>query len=173
MAKAVRKTRSPRGAQRPMSASTPRANAMSVAIGTPQPRVAGESRPTTRTKTTAGTSAPPNAATTGRVARRTESSSPTSTSRLISRPMTRKNTAIRASLIHHCRSRLRSNPATRNSSSVCHRSSYEAAHGEFTQTSATTVARISSTPPDALLSVNARNGARIRSIGGGWRVIAP
>ena len=45
--------------------------------------------------------------------------------------------------------------------------------GEFTQTSATTVARISSTPLEALPSVNARSGARIRSIGGGWRVIAP
>ena len=99
MASAVRKILSPSGTREPRSASTPKANAMSVAIGMPQPELP-EPPPTTSAKMTAGNTAPPSAAAMGNVARRTLSSSPTSSSRLISTPTTRKKMAIRPSLIH-------------------------------------------------------------------------
>ena len=51
----------------------------------------------------AGRIAPPMAAAIGSVARRTDASSPTRTSRLISRPTTRKKTAMRPSLIQWSR----------------------------------------------------------------------
>jgi hypothetical protein len=48
----------------------------------------------------AGTTMPPTAAIAGSIARRTLESSPFSSSRLISRPTRKKNTAISPSLIH-------------------------------------------------------------------------
>jgi hypothetical protein len=43
---------------------------------------------------------PPSAAASGKAALRGEESSPTNTSRLISKPTTKKNSAIKPSLIH-------------------------------------------------------------------------
>jgi hypothetical protein len=84
------------GARRPMSASTPRANAVSVAIGIPHPP---DPAPPARTaaKTRAGTSMPPAAANTGSIAARRVRSSPTASSRFTSSPITRKNRVMRPS----------------------------------------------------------------------------
>ncbi len=100
MARAVRKIRRPIGTRDPSRTSTPSANAMSVAIGTPQPRAASASPLVMSRNRIAGRTAPPTAAVIGRAARRTDASSPTRTSRLISRPTTRKKIAISPSLIH-------------------------------------------------------------------------
>jgi len=69
---------------------------MSVAIGIAHPREVVASRATVR-KRAAGAAIPPTAATMGKRALRNEFSSPTSTSRLISRPTRRKKIAIRKS----------------------------------------------------------------------------
>jgi hypothetical protein len=85
------------GTLRPTNASTPMANAMSVAIGMAHPCTPGP--PTLiAAKISAGTSMPPMAAATGRVARRIDASSPSSSSRLISKPTRRKKTTISPSL---------------------------------------------------------------------------
>ena len=96
IAKAAKKTLSGSGARVRNRESTPRLNAMSVAIGMPQPLDA--SPPELNAKyMSAGTIIPPNAAKMGRAARLTERSSPTMTARFISRPTTKKKTAIRPS----------------------------------------------------------------------------
>jgi hypothetical protein len=70
---------------------------MSVAIGIAQP--APPSPPATiAAKISAGTAAPPNAASAGNDAARGSLSSPTASSRLISSPTTKKNSAISPSL---------------------------------------------------------------------------
>ena len=89
------------GSDDPITASTARAKAMSVAVGMAQPRVASPSAPisvTVARKTSAGTMTPPTAATTGTTAlaggvRR----SPTRNSRLSSSPATKKKIARRPS----------------------------------------------------------------------------
>ena len=73
--------------------------AMSVAIGIAHPRAASPP-PFVREKMTAGTIMPPSAAAIGNAAWRGEASSPTSASRLISNPTSRKKTVINPSLIH-------------------------------------------------------------------------
>jgi hypothetical protein len=93
MASVRRKGRRVAGARRAATVSTPRAKAMSVAIGIPHPRA--PSPPTfTRRYRPAGTTIPPTAASTGRAAARGSRSSPIVNSRLISRPTTRKNRVI-------------------------------------------------------------------------------
>ena len=74
----------------------PMAKAMSVAVGIPQPFAA--SVPWLNSvKMTAGASMPPAAASTGRIARRTDESCPLTISRLISSPTVKKKITIRQS----------------------------------------------------------------------------
>jgi hypothetical protein len=93
-----RNVRSAEGRWLLITASTARANAMSVAVGIAHPANAPPpvSR-LTRTKITAGTIIPPTAAATGSAARRGSRRSPGTNSRLSSRPATKKNIASRPS----------------------------------------------------------------------------
>ena len=92
---------------------------MSVAIGTPH---ADEPDPPafTTTKITAGATTPPAAAATGRAIERGSRSSPTTTSRLISIPTTKKKTAISRSLTRWPRSMAMMWLPTRTAISVDH-----------------------------------------------------
>ena len=97
-ASASRRTRRAGGTRRPSTVRTPTANAMSVAIGIPQP--AAPAWPWLRPAyIAAGISMPPSAAASGSAARRSSDSSPPWISRRISRPTTKKKTVIRTSLI--------------------------------------------------------------------------
>ena len=97
MASAARNTFRPAGAPGATSASTPSAKAMSVAVGTAQPdRASGGGQRQVEQPPAPAT--PPRAAAKGSAAWRRLDSSPTSSSRLISRPTSRKNTAISPSL---------------------------------------------------------------------------
>lgn len=91
MASAVRKTLSDTGTRSPSIERMPIANAMSVAVGIPQPFAAAVPALNAR-KIAAGASMPPAAASTGRIALRTEESCPQTISRLISSPTTKKTT---------------------------------------------------------------------------------
>jgi hypothetical protein len=105
----------------PSRLSTPTAMAMSVAIGMPQPSTPG--RPALRArKVSAGTSIPPTAAMAGSAALRGSRSSPSTSSRLISRPATKKNRVISPSFTQSRRSRSSSRPANETARWVCHRS---------------------------------------------------
>ena len=64
-------------------------------------------------------------------------SSPSTSSRLISRPTTKKKIAIRPSLTQCCSVSSSGSGPTSTARSVCQNASYDAAHGEFAQTSAT------------------------------------
>ena len=81
------------------TASTPTANAMSVAIGIAQPVCPGVPQLKAR-YTAAGTTMPPIAAAMGSAAWRGDASSPAISSRLISSPTRRKKTVMSPSLIH-------------------------------------------------------------------------
>ncbi len=98
IANASRNSLSHDGTRRPSSATTPATMAMSVAIGIPHPR---DPLPPAFSiaKITAGAIIPPNAAMTGSAACFGSRSSPCVTSRLISRPATKKNSTIARSLI--------------------------------------------------------------------------
>ena len=96
MARLRRKTFNEVGTRRPSSETTPTAKAMSVAIGMPQP-VEPAPDPLKARKMRAGTTMPPRAAATGSTAARGRRSSPVTISRLISRPTTKKKTAMRTS----------------------------------------------------------------------------
>jgi hypothetical protein len=96
IATASRKSRSDDGTDRLTSAITLSAKAMSVAMGIPQPRDASPGGFTAR-NSAAGMSMPPTAARTGSAAARGSRSSPTVSSRLISRPTTKKNNVIKPS----------------------------------------------------------------------------
>ena len=76
------------------------AKAMSVAAGIAQPRHKPGSLCVTARNTSAGTTMPAKAAMTGMALAARSASAPTSASRLISSPTSRKNTAINPSLIH-------------------------------------------------------------------------
>lgn len=93
---------------------------MSVAIGMPHPRVVPVEA-LIATNSSAGTTMPPIAAATGTAAVRGSDNSPSTSSRLISRPTTKKNTVIRPSLTTWCIDMSRPQP-TLTDSSVCHRS---------------------------------------------------
>jgi len=92
-----RKSFTPAVIRSPRRASTPIANAMSVAMGIAQPSASSPPAVSVR-KIAAGSSTPPRAASTGRRATRGSRSSPVTSSRLISRPTTKKKRAIRPSL---------------------------------------------------------------------------
>ena len=131
------------------SASTPSAKAMSVAIGIAQPpRGLGRgdrqdrgapARPCRRARRRRA--APPGAR---------DDSSPTSSSRLISRPTSRKNTAIRPSFTQ-CWSgeRQRVRDRGRRPGGSARRRATSWAHGELAAASATSAATSSTTPPAA------------------------
>jgi hypothetical protein len=76
MASEVRKTLSELGTREPTRASTPSAKAMSVAVGTAQPRQFSGWGKLTAMKITAGTNMPPKAAINGSARRGQVSSSP-------------------------------------------------------------------------------------------------
>lgn len=97
-ASASRNTRMPLGSPRPNMASTPSANAMSVAVGIGHPCVYGVPAVTSR-KTPAGTSTPPTAAMAGMIAVLGFDSSPSTSSCLSSMATSRKKTASSPSLI--------------------------------------------------------------------------
>ena len=97
-AKAVRNIFKLNGTFFPNKERTPRENAMSVAIGIAAPLAAAPAGLNSKNRST-GIIIPPQAATTGSMAFRGEESSPTRTSRLISKPTEKKKTAIKASLI--------------------------------------------------------------------------
>ena len=93
-----RKSLAEAGTREPSRASTPSAKAVSVATGMPQPRAPSPPAFSAR-KMAAGTSMPPTAASAGTPALRRPRSSPVVSSRLISRPTTKKNSAMSPSLI--------------------------------------------------------------------------
>lgn len=99
MARAVRNTFIEAGTRLPNSESTPSANAISVAVGIAQPLITSPLFQLSEKKISAGTTIPPAAQMPGRTRRDHVESWPSITSRLISRPTSRKNTAINASLI--------------------------------------------------------------------------
>ena len=88
------------GTRLPSIASTPSEKAISVAIGMalPPQKIASHSRALRKSNT--GTTMPPIAATMGSRACFREVNSPTSTSRLISRPIEKKKMAMSASLMN-------------------------------------------------------------------------
>ncbi len=99
-------------------------------------------------------------------------SSPETASRLISRPRTRKKTAISASLITWCRSISSAQPPTCSDTCVCQSAKYDSHHGEFAQTMASTVPMSSAAPLPASLLRNDRRaglswGVGMRSAGPG------
>ena len=99
IAKPSRNARMEAGTRVLTMARMPRVNAMSVAAGMGHPfAVAGELA-FTHAYTATGANMPPTAATSGNRARLAPASSPCTSSRFISRPMSRKNTAIKPSLI--------------------------------------------------------------------------
>ncbi len=93
---------------------------MSVAMGIPQPGApavpafSAVYRP-------AGTSIPPTAAARGSAARLGEDSAPAKSSRLISRPTTKKNKAINPSLIQESRGLARTKFPKPIATFICHR----------------------------------------------------
>ncbi len=76
-------------------------------------------------------------------------SSPSTNSRLISNPTTKKKTAISPSLTNSRRSRLRLNGPTSIENCVCQNDWYASLQGELATTRATAVAASSTTPPAA------------------------
>ena len=88
------------GTREPNKLKTPRAKAISVAVGIAQPCIATGSFGFKSTYISAGTTIPPIAPNPGRIILRRSESSPSKNSRLSSRPTNRKNTAIKPSLTH-------------------------------------------------------------------------
>ena len=98
-ASAAKKIFKPMGTLLSKIDSTPRENAISVAIGIATPRIMSGSLGHVSQKKSTGMSMPPHAPMIGNIAFFADESSPTSISRLISRPTERKNIAIKKSLI--------------------------------------------------------------------------
>jgi hypothetical protein len=95
---------------------------MSVAIGMPHPLEASPEEFNAKYRI-AGITIPPRAAMAGRAAARKEFNAPVTSSRLISRPTTKKNRAINASLTNSARSSSwRCHDPTDNSMWECQRS---------------------------------------------------
>jgi hypothetical protein len=109
MARVRRNSLAVAGTREPSRARIPSAKAVSVATGTPQPR-APSPPPLRARKTAAGTSMPPTAARAGAAVRRGRRSSPVASSRLISRPTTKKNSVISPSLTQWRRSSVMASP---------------------------------------------------------------
>src|SRR5690349_6590982 len=117
----------------------PIAKAISVVVGTPQPRAAGLWL-LIATYIAAGTAMPPSAATIGSVAFFTDESSPARISRLISSPTTKKNNAITPSLIQWRKVRTNWVPFHANPIRRLSNRKYSADHVELAQASATKAA---------------------------------
>ena len=98
-ASAVRKILSDTGTRLPSIERMPMAKAMSVAVGIPQPFAAIVPW-LNAVKKIAGTSMPPAAASTGRMARRADESCPQTIARLISSPTAKKKITISPSLMN-------------------------------------------------------------------------
>jgi len=92
----------------------------------------------------------------GKAARRQLESSPSITARLISQPMTRKNSAISPSLIQWSTVLSRSSGPRCNGMAVAKRISYQPASGLLATTSASTAASSSSTPAADSSRMNSR-----------------
>jgi hypothetical protein len=111
VAKLSRNTRALAGRWEPTTASTASAKAMSVAIGIAHARPAPAVPPMMTAAIPAGTTTPPSAAMTGSSAVLRCDSSPTVSSRLSSRPATKKNNASSPSVAHCPTVRSRCRPA--------------------------------------------------------------
>ena len=98
IASAVKKIFKPNGTLLPSKAAMPSENAISVAIGIPQPFVYGVPLLIKR-KINAGTIMPPIAPIKGSIACEKEDNSPSVISLFISMPTKKKNTAIKPSFI--------------------------------------------------------------------------
>jgi hypothetical protein len=98
MAKAVRKILRAMGTRVPSKERMPSTKAISVAMGMPHPVTCGLSG-LRATKISVGTIIPPTAATSGNSALLGEDNSPAMNSRFNSSPTTKKNIAMRPSLI--------------------------------------------------------------------------
>ncbi len=92
------------GTRLPRMASSPSTKAVSVPMGMPQPTDSGLEGPTMNRKISAGNAMPPMDAPMGSRALRGLENSPPTNSRLSSRATTKKNMAIRPSLIRCSRS---------------------------------------------------------------------
>ena len=114
IASASRNVRRPAGRWVDTTASTANENAISVAIGIAQPRLVPEAAFTARNNS-AGTTIPPRAAATGTAARLGSRRSPTTNSRLSSRPARKKNKANSPSAAHSWRLRCRAGGPTSSS----------------------------------------------------------
>src|SRR5450759_5461202 len=113
----------------------------------------------------AGASIPPAAATMGSAALRAVESSPTSTSRLISSPMTKKKTAISASSIHMCREAVRVNEPTTSPTGIRSTCSYAGPRGELATTIASAAAASRTAPRDHSSDSKAFQAPSTRSTG--------
>src|SRR3954453_12833469 len=149
------RARVPAGAS---SAGEASANGVSVDIAAPQPCAVGLPAFNAR-KIATGSAIPPSAATTGIETRERSRSWPRSSSRLASRPTTRKNSVIRPWLTQSRRSIAIAWSPTRIDSTVRQNDSYESDHGEFAHTSAATVAPSSAAAPAVSVLRKARSGA--------------
>ena len=153
MATAVKKTLSDAGTRLPSRTRMPRAKAMSVAMGIPQPRSATGLPQLIAAKIRAGTAMPPKAATAGSSTCDRVASSPSSISRLISSPTRKKKTAIQRSLtqttsgldstsaVPPCR------PPRRNSPGMWRKRWYASPQGELLSNKAASAATARRTPP--------------------------
>ena len=99
MAKAVKNTFMLKGTREPSKANTPKANAMSVAVGIAQPLAVSTSPALNAKNISAGTVKPAKAAKPGNKRCCVVCKAPLKNSRLTSKPTYKKNTAIKASLI--------------------------------------------------------------------------
>ena len=149
--------RNPAGTRLPSSAKMPRQNAISFAMGTPQPC----SKPLpafTTVYTTAGTTAPPAAPKMGSNALRGLRSSPAVSSNFISRPTNRKNMAMRKSLMKcsndRCGAKL---PSEKPRSKSCQNEAKYGSTGVFSMTRAATAAASMSMVARVDECVNSRN----------------
>lgn len=154
-------TRRPTGSRAPSTAMQPTTNAMSVAMGMPQPRAAGSPHWSARYRP-AGTTMPPSAAATGRAARRASRSSPMTSSRFTSSPTTKKKTAINPSLIQWRSEWLIWKEPTPTVSVVFQKPRNGSDQGELASASAAAVKARSTAPPAASTCRNAASGRLTR-----------
>src|SRR3990172_8011836 len=106
----------------------------------------------------AGKIMPPSAAIAGRAAALGSLSSPETSSRLISRPTTKKKMTMRASLTTSRIDSSRWKPPTLNATWVLQNRSYVSPNGAFAQTNAAAAARSRTIPPDDSTRVNRSTG---------------
>ena len=176
MVSVERNERSPAGMRLPNSARMPRQNAISFAMGTPQP--CSNPLPTfTAVYTSAGTMAPPAAPRMGSSALRGFFSSPAVISNLISRPTSRKKMAMRKSLMKCSSERCGAkSPSEMPMSNVRQNSAKYGSTGVFSMTSAATaaasmsmVARVDEWVNSSSLRLRRwwrrTSGSRMRSVG--------